>query len=86
VSGAWGKGSTRAWRKTRAYVLDRDKWRCQVRGPGCTVYADQVHHLYGKAQGDDPAGLVASCQACNLAVGDPNQGTRDPDPRPGTLW
>jgi hypothetical protein len=30
VSRAWANGSTRAWRKLRRYVLDRDGWRCRM--------------------------------------------------------
>ena len=76
MSGAWGSGSTRAWRKVRALVLARDKHRCQLRLPpacdctmtgcrrfhGCRTYADCVHHLYGKRFGDDPADCVAACK------------------------
>ena len=91
----WQGGSTRAWRKTRAMVLRRDRYRCQLRRPGCTLRADCVHHLDGKAAGDNPARLLASCQHCNLAIGDPtktrgngkaNRASYDPPPSPRTRW
>ena len=85
MSRGWEGGSTRAWRKTRQAVLDRDQHRCQLQLDGCTTRATCVHHLRGKVMGDDPAWLVASCQACNLRIGDPNSGTTDPRPRPSTL-
>ena len=74
----WQGGSTRAWRKVRAYVLRRDSFRCQVRMDGCTVRATCVHHLDGKALGDDPSRLVASCNSCNQAIGDPARTVPDP--------
>jgi 5-methylcytosine-specific restriction endonuclease McrA len=84
VSAAWGKGSTRRWRRTRALVLDRDRGMCRLNLPGCTGTAEHVHHVLGKARGDDPALLVAACQHCNLSTGDPTR--HDPLPRPRTAW
>jgi hypothetical protein len=59
MSKAWGKGSTRDWRKRRALVLARDHYRCRLRIPGewrtrtqdqvsCLGVADCVHHIHGK--------------------------------------
>ena len=45
---------------------------------GCTVRATCVHHLDGKALGDDPSRLVASCNSCNQAIGDPARTVPDP--------
>jgi hypothetical protein len=82
----WAGGSTRAWRKVRKAVLDRDQWRCQLQIDGiCKTRADCVHHVRGKQHGDDPAYLLSSCQACNLHIGDPERMEADPDPRPSTL-
>jgi 5-methylcytosine-specific restriction endonuclease McrA len=83
MSRSWQGGSTTAWRKTRALVLDRDGHACQLRLPGCTRRAEHAHHLDGKAMGDDIARLVASCQHCNLSTGQP---TGDPSPEPRTRW
>jgi hypothetical protein len=71
VSKAWEGGSTRAHRKSRALVLARDGYRCQLRIPGvCTTVAHHAHHTLGKAvTGDNPEHMVASCEACNLHVG-----------------
>lgn len=87
MSRSWAKGSTRAWRRTRALVLARDGGVCQMRIPGvCTTTATHVHHTQGRARtGDDMRYLVASCQACNLKVGDPTK-TADPKPQPRTRW
>lgn len=86
MSRSWKGGSTRGWRRTRAAVLHRDSYTCQLRLPGCTTQATCVHHTVGKAvSGDDPALLAASCTHCNLAVGDPAR-TPDPPPTPRTRW
>jgi 5-methylcytosine-specific restriction endonuclease McrA len=85
LSGAWGAGSTRAWRKTREQVLRRDGYRCMLQIEGvCVGRADCVHHTIGKANGDDPDHLVAACTPCNLRVGDP--GAKDPAWTPKTSW
>jgi hypothetical protein len=100
VSGAWGSGSTTRWRKIRKRVLERDGWRCQLRLPpacdctlpdckrfhGCKIKADCVHHLDGKAAGDDPNRCVAACTPCNLQIGDPQRTQPDPPIAPRTAW
>lgn len=60
-------GSTRAWRKLRAEVLERDGWTCRYCG-GVATHAD---HVVARANGgpDSPANLVGSCRTCNLAKG-----------------
>lgn len=92
MSKSWAKGSTTAWRKIRAYVLQRDGYRCQLRLPGCTIRAElsgahrgHAHHTVGREiTGDDPAHIVAACESCNLAVGDPRR--FNPRPTPRTRW
>lgn len=88
MSAGWAGGSSRRWRRIRAQVLARDGYLCQLRLPGvCTVHAPleggHVHHTLGKDRGDDPAHLIAACEACNLAVGEP---VPDPAPIPRTVW
>lgn len=86
VSRAWAKGSTRAWRRTRARILIRDRYQCRLRIPGvCTSKANCVHHTLGKGVSEDPAHLVASCTPCNLHIGQPSKAT-DPAPQPRTRW
>lgn len=69
-------GSTRAWRRLRAFVLDRDGWRCQLPAddrPGqlCLDLAEHVDHVTPRALGgtDDPANLRAACATHNLRRG-----------------
>jgi 5-methylcytosine-specific restriction endonuclease McrA len=85
MSRSWAGGSTRQWRRTRQVVLARDHGLCRLQITGvCTVTATCVHHILGRAvTGDDPRYLVAACEACNLAVGEP---TPDPEPTPRTEW
>lgn len=85
MSRGWSGGSTTAWRKIRAEVLARDGHRCQLRLTGCVGVATHAHHTLGRAvTGDDPARIVAACEPCNLAVGDPMR--TDPMPQPRTTW
>ena len=82
-------GSTTRWRKIRAYVLDRDGHRCQIRISGvCIGTATHAHHVKPKVKGgsDDPANLAAACAPCNLHLGDREQTPNDPAPVPRTSW
>jgi 5-methylcytosine-specific restriction endonuclease McrA len=59
---------TVAWRRLRLAVLDRDGWRCQLQGPGCTTVATCVDHVTARADGGDcwdPTNLRAACRPCN---------------------
>lgn len=88
MSKSWASGSSRRWRKLRLAVLVRDGWVCQLRRPDvCTGRATHVHHTLGRTvTGDeDDRYLVAACEPCNLAVGDPTKGP-DPQPKPMTRW
>lgn len=85
MSRAWAGGSTTAWRKLRAAVLDRDGHLCRLQLAGCTRRATCVHHTLGRAvTGDDPTHLIAACEPCNAKIGDPRAG--DPRPTPRTRW
>ena len=56
-------GSTRAWRKVRARVLARDRYRCQL----CGAPASEVDHIVRVADGggDHLSNLRAICLRCN---------------------
>lgn len=87
MSRAWAAGSTTAWRRVRALVLERDGYQCRVQIPGiCTGHATHADHITPKSKGgtDHPSNLRASCAACNLARGN----GLDPDPphKPMTRW
>lgn len=75
MSQSWSGGSSRAWRKVRRFVLERDGYRCQVpteAGQPCLEHATHVDHVVPRSQGGaflDPANLRAACQACNLTRG-----------------
>ena len=63
-------GSTRRarlppdWPERRLAVLDRDGWRCQIRGPRCTGRATDADHI---VRGDDHSltNLQAACPPCH---------------------
>ncbi len=58
----------RPWRRLRAQILTRDRYRCRA----CGEPAEHVDHVVPIARGgiDDPSNLEALCAACNLAKGD----------------
>jgi len=58
----------RAYRNLARWILERDRYRCQVGGPRCSGVATEVDHVIGRADGGpvfDPANLRATCRACN---------------------
>lgn len=69
VFGGWVNGSTRRWRKVRAFVLDRDRYRCQLPvdkagnydRAGDTAAANPVP----VTDPDDPRNLRAACELHN---------------------
>lgn len=73
MSRAWEKGSDTRWRAFRVFILERDRYRCQIQGKGCTSAAllagGHVDHIVPLNQGGqkyDPANCRASCPTCNL--------------------
>jgi 5-methylcytosine-specific restriction endonuclease McrA len=86
---------TAAWRKVRAQVLKRDRNRCQLREPGCTVEATQVDHIVNVGAGGaplDPKNLQSACPTCNgrkagrEATVARNAWKRTPEKHPGLRW
>lgn len=54
--------------RVRLPVLARDGYRCQIRGPKCTVVATDVDHIVSWRHGGeliDPSNLRAACPTCN---------------------
>ena len=89
MSKGWPGGSTRAYRKTRDLVLQRDGYACQIKKEGiCVGRADCVHHTMGRAvTRDNPHYMVAACTPCNLRIGDPTRSAaHDPPGRAATEW
>lgn len=77
MSRAWRHGSTRGWRKLRAYVLARDGYVCQRPQPDgsiCGAPATQAGHIIPKSvvggPGDRADNLRAECADCNESAGD----------------
>lgn len=89
MSRAWAKGSTRAWRRVRASVLqlnvEANGGRCTLQLEGCTGRATQAHHTRDRAiMGDDPRYLVATCAQCNRKAGRPEASS--PKPKRVSRW
>lgn len=82
-----GKGGSRAWRRVRLAVLNRDGHVCQVRGPRCTGLATHVDHMapwFGRPE-DVPINLLrAACRTCNIGQGAPT--TEHLEPVRRTRW
>ena len=60
-------GSTRMWRKLRAFVLARDKWRCQRCGGQTRL---ECHHVIPRTAGglDIPSNCRMLCLGCHSAL------------------
>jgi HNH endonuclease len=72
--GGWhmsGRGDalrSMAWQRIRIYVLERDRYRCKIRGAHCKGDATEVDHIVPRADGGalfDPDNLRAACKPCN---------------------
>lgn len=74
-------GSTRRWRRIRAYVLNRDGWRCQVLVDELGQVMEAERPAVPPAGPDDPAWLRAACPAHNLARGASTTDARPTDDR-----
>ena len=58
------------WKRTRRRILNRDSYECQIRGPRCTVDADQVDKIVPASRGGsdtDDDNLRAACPTCHKA-------------------
>lgn len=91
-SRSWPNGSTRAYRKARDVVLERDGWICQLckrpinpRLSGKHPQGPSAHHTVARELvGDDPRHMVAAHLLCNQQAGDPR--SNDPAPTGRTQW
>jgi hypothetical protein len=71
MSGAWGQGSTEAWRKARRFVLEGDGYAASSHSPA----APPLHAMYTTSSAAASAAttgnyLVAACLVCDPAAGD----------------
>lgn len=58
-----------AWRQKRLLVLERDQHKCQARMKGCTIRAEQVHHVSYEYLGDEPLwDLQSVCLNCHRRI------------------
>ena len=59
------------WPVIRKAILERDHYRCQLRGERCTSRATTVDHVVPVRHGgtNDPSNLLAACSWCNTSKG-----------------
>jgi 5-methylcytosine-specific restriction protein A len=59
------------WSKVRALVMARDRRRCQLRLPVCTIDAEEVDHILPRSLGGDDGmdNLRSVCKPCHLGRG-----------------
>ncbi|MYK89162.1 MAG: HNH endonuclease [Acidobacteria bacterium] len=65
------RAPSRAWRRVRAAVLERDDYRCQT--PDCPATATEVHHVLPVHRGGamfDASNLVSLCRPCHRRLHD----------------
>ncbi len=59
-----------SWRKVRLTILERDGYRCRIKGKNCKGEANDVDHIIPVDRGGerlDPMNLRAACNGCNVA-------------------
>lgn len=69
---AWAQLPSRRRGRLRELVFERDGFRCQIGGPGCTRAAQDVDHVVPLARGgpvESLSNLRAACRKCNRAGG-----------------
>jgi len=84
ISALTAAGSTPRWRRTRAAILDRDRWRCQLCGRPATT----VGHIRARRDGGDDrwSNLRAECAPCNYRGGADMTNSRARPPPTPTRW
>jgi hypothetical protein len=89
-----GAGRTdRAWRRIRAYILDRDGWHCYLcRRPidpslsGRHPYGASVDHLDNDRHNNHPTNLRACHLRCNTAKENRRRRRRSPRLNTSRQW
>ena len=76
--------STHAWKVLRTKVLERDRYQCRLRYPGCIGTATIADHIKAILLGgtDSITNLQAACQPCH-AKKSSAEGHKAPGHRPG---
>ena len=81
------------YRRNRPLAMKRDRWRCQLRLPGCAGAASQCDHIIqpDNGGGHGLANLRAVCKPCHAKrtaqqSNTGGSGKTDPQPQPRTAW
>jgi 5-methylcytosine-specific restriction endonuclease McrA len=85
--------NNREYKRFRKLILNRDGYRCQIRGPRCLGRATQVDHIVpvNRANLCDPSNCRAACATCNASKAGADRayrqrGVTDPAPRVVPWW
>ena len=80
----------RPWRRIINVVIARDGGICQIRGPGCTLYATTGDHIIPVSLRPDlelvPENVRAACRRCNLRRGVKPAQAAPAGPAPSPRW
>ena len=80
----------KAWKVVRRIALERARYQCEIRLPGCEGKATAVDHIVALRDGGAPfelRNLQAACKSCNSAKEVHRQrGIRLDPPRPSRDW
>lgn len=84
------------YKRNRPIAMRRDKWRCQIRLPGCAGAAATCDHIVPRAEGGGHGldNLRAACRPCHArktategaGYRNADRPVKDPDPQPRTAW
>jgi 5-methylcytosine-specific restriction endonuclease McrA len=79
---------TVTWKRARKQQLERDRYQCQLRGPGCTSRATSVDHINGLAADPHHKHLQSACQTCHRAktAAEGNAAKPAPPLEQRTIW
>ena len=80
----------RAWKIVRRIVLERARYQCEIRLPGCEGKATAVDHIVALQDGGAPfelSNLQATCKRCNsFKEVNRQRGIRPDPPHPTRDW
>ena len=79
---------SKAWKAARKRQLERDRYQCQIRGPGCTRRATTVDHIHGLAADPQHRHLQSACDTSHRAktAAESNTGKATPPLEQRTVW
>jgi hypothetical protein len=66
------------WKKTEVMILERDEWKCQIKGPRCITVGNFVHHIRSPKNNPQFANahwnLKTVCKKCHKDIWENHKG------------